>query len=49
MKKASELKQQNILRELNKAILGFTLHMNENPNTVIATGKWGCGAFGGDP
>ncbi|XP_029940493.1 poly(ADP-ribose) glycohydrolase-like [Salarias fasciatus] len=37
-----------ITRELNKAYCGFKgrLH-HDNPD--IATGKWGCGAFNGDP
>ena len=37
-------------RELNKAYCGFKIddaHVVEKP--TIATGKWGCGAFGGDP
>ncbi|XP_038589571.1 poly(ADP-ribose) glycohydrolase isoform X3 [Micropterus salmoides] len=35
-----------VIRELNKAYCGFKAHWNE-PD--IATGKWGCGAFNGDP
>lgn len=42
----------NILRELNKAFCGFSF---ETPNdkldgrlAPLATGNWGCGAFGGD-
>ncbi|KAM9338628.1 poly(ADP-ribose) glycohydrolase isoform 2-T2 [Symphorus nematophorus] len=35
-----------VKRELNKAYCGFKGHGNE-PD--IATGKWGCGAFNGDP
>ena len=38
----------NVLRELNKALIGFTL-APESRFKVISTGKWGCGAFGGDP
>ena len=39
--------QQNVLRELNKAFVGFD---NEFPTkgSSIATGNWGCGAFGGN-
>uniref|UniRef100_A0A3P8SCX4 poly(ADP-ribose) glycohydrolase n=1 Tax=Amphiprion percula TaxID=161767 RepID=A0A3P8SCX4_AMPPE len=37
-----------ITRELNKAYCGFKgQHGQEEPD--IATGKWGCGAFNGDP
>ena len=31
-------------RDLNKAYIGFSV----NSNGVVATGNWGCGAFGGD-
>lgn len=34
-----------ILRELNKAFLGF----DDREKVNIITGKWGCGAFKGDP
>lgn len=39
-----------ILRELNKAFLGFygSDLINDNPKKEIATGKWGCGDFKGD-
>ncbi|XP_068562478.1 poly(ADP-ribose) glycohydrolase [Cebidichthys violaceus] len=37
----------NITRELNKAFCGFKGHDRDEPD--IATGKWGCGAFNGDP
>uniref|UniRef100_A0A673HCJ0 poly(ADP-ribose) glycohydrolase n=1 Tax=Sinocyclocheilus rhinocerous TaxID=307959 RepID=A0A673HCJ0_9TELE len=37
--------QENIKRELNKAFVGF----HGKPETAIATGNWGCGAFNGDP
>lgn len=36
-----------MLRELNKAYAGFMT--DEQEKTPVATGKWGCGAFGGDP
>eukprot|EP01119_Soliformovum_irregulare_P007767 TRINITY_DN2025_c1_g1_i1.p1 TRINITY_DN2025_c1_g1~~TRINITY_DN2025_c1_g1_i1.p1 ORF type:complete len:555 (-),score=169.84 TRINITY_DN2025_c1_g1_i1:16-1680(-) len=35
---------RNILRELNKAYIGFS---GAHPGSQIATGNWGCGAFGG--
>lgn len=36
-----------VTRELNKAYCGFKAHGHDEPD--IATGKWGCGAFNGDP
>ena len=39
--------EHHILRELNKAFLGFDYSEKEKEN--IITGKWGCGAFKGDP
>lgn len=45
--------ENNIVRELNKAFVGFHSEDESNGCTVqpvaIATGNWGCGAFGGDP
>ncbi|XP_014838169.1 PREDICTED: poly(ADP-ribose) glycohydrolase-like [Poecilia mexicana] len=39
---------EKVRRELNKAYCGFKGHHgHEEPD--IATGKWGCGAFNGDP
>jgi poly(ADP-ribose) glycohydrolase len=38
----------SVLRELNKARAAFLLGPND-ANVPIATGNWGCGAFGGDP
>lgn len=35
-------------RELKKAIIAFKLS-RFMPYQIIATGNWGCGAFGGDP
>ncbi|KAL7889947.1 hypothetical protein AOLI_G00022050 [Acnodon oligacanthus] len=38
-----------ITRELNKAYCGFVRHgVNSQNLSAIATGNWGCGAFGGD-
>ena len=48
-----QLQVSEFLREINKAIAGFTgdsLSVNielENKRRVL-TGKWGCGAFRGD-
>ncbi|KAF7658481.1 hypothetical protein LDENG_00011800 [Lucifuga dentata] len=36
-----------VTRELNKAYCGFKAYGRHEPD--IATGKWGCGAFNGDP
>jgi len=36
---------QNILRDINKAFLGFSAC----GTPTISTGQWGCGIFGGDP
>lgn len=38
--------EENILRELNKAYLGFK---TDPQKKTIMTGKWGCGVFKGDP
>ena len=51
---AGSLEQQfdpdKMLRELRKAFVGFSDHGGEASSgtfTTIATGNWGCGAFGG--
>eukprot|EP00095_Tigriopus_kingsejongensis_P006463 maker-scaffold128_size327099-snap-gene-1.11 protein:Tk06463 transcript:maker-scaffold128_size327099-snap-gene-1.11-mRNA-1 annotation:"poly(adp-ribose) glycohydrolase-like isoform x1" len=45
-----QYKQENICRDLNKAFVGFKNYNASTKNPVaIATGNWGCGAFGGDP
>ncbi|XP_063987443.1 poly(ADP-ribose) glycohydrolase-like [Diachasmimorpha longicaudata] len=46
----SQFNMKNIIRELNKAYVGFSTSVM--PNTTlpaIATGNWGCGAFRGNP
>lgn len=45
---AAQLTERNLRRELNKAYCGFFTDNTDNPSAV-ATGNWGCGAFGGDP
>ncbi|XP_045494630.1 poly(ADP-ribose) glycohydrolase isoform X1 [Colias croceus] len=45
-----EWKKEAILRELNKAWVGFSTYTDDSPTIQypgIATGNWGCGAFGG--
>ena len=37
-----------ILRELNKALSGFSPHAGLEPFECVSTGNWGCGVFGGD-
>ncbi|KAM4607203.1 poly(ADP-ribose) glycohydrolase isoform 1-T2 [Polymixia lowei] len=38
-----------MIRELNKAYCGFFRHnVNSEHLSAVATGNWGCGAFGGD-
>ena len=49
----NQLGDHDLLRELNKAYCGFSGAMNDPKGTrdtswPIATGHWGCGAFGGD-
>lgn len=42
--------EAKINRELKKCYVGFhaTAQSNDNKYPVLATGNWGCGAFGGD-
>ena len=42
----AQLQEPNLVRELNKSFLAFSI---QDPNAVIESGFWGCGAFGGDP
>ncbi|KAI0212168.1 Poly(ADP-ribose) glycohydrolase [Lamellibrachia satsuma] len=37
-----------VCRELNKAYVGFYDPYDQPTRTAVATGNWGCGAFGGD-
>ncbi|KAM3958478.1 poly(ADP-ribose) glycohydrolase [Aphomia sociella] len=53
--RAGELRESAILRDLNKAWVGFSFYAEEEaeaePRALrypgVATGNWGCGAFGG--
>ena len=43
--------QQNIMRDIHKAYVGFNLinfETEKNTDKTIATGNWGCGVFGGN-
>ncbi|KPI96872.1 Poly(ADP-ribose) glycohydrolase [Papilio xuthus] len=46
-----EFRKEAITRELNKAWVGFSFYTSENTEGMeypgVATGNWGCGAFGG--
>ncbi|KAJ3196949.1 hypothetical protein HK101_006998 [Irineochytrium annulatum] len=46
-----QYKRTSIQREINKAYCGFLYNEFScfPPETPIATGNWGCGAFNGDP
>ena len=46
----SQYRKENILRELNKAFCGFSFSIpgDVEEKRPVATGNWGCGAFGGD-
>ena len=45
----SQFDESNINRELNKAFVGFSNHCAISGQLqAVATGNWGCGAFGGD-
>lgn len=48
-----QFSKENVLRDLNKAFCGFSFvtPLDEVPQdrwVPVATGNWGCGAFGGD-
>lgn len=42
-----QYREELMLRELNKAYVGY-YHPLSTPAPGVATGNWGCGAFGGD-
>ncbi|CAB3223993.1 unnamed protein product [Arctia plantaginis] len=48
-----EFRKDNITRELNKAWIGFSFDTDPQSSSLqypgVATGNWGCGAFGGTP
>lgn len=49
----NQFQKQGILRELNKAFCGFSTTVTSDDIstqtlTPVATGNWGCGAFGGN-
>ncbi|CAK8672410.1 poly(ADP-ribose) glycohydrolase-like isoform X2 [Clavelina lepadiformis] len=48
-RKSDQFTPSNLKRELNKAFSGFMCNYDDDEPTAIATGNWGCGAFGGDP
>ena len=47
--------KQFMMRDLNKALVGFRGHSNRQPDCPphrsesVSTGAWGCGVFGGHP
>ncbi|KAM3143006.1 hypothetical protein pb186bvf_004824 [Paramecium bursaria] len=43
-----QFKKEMILREINKAYIGFGNIVQEEKQSTILTGKWGCGAFAGE-
>ncbi|CAG9578129.1 unnamed protein product [Danaus chrysippus] len=47
-----EINAKNITRDLNKAWVGFSFYCGSESGLKypgVATGNWGCGAFGGSP
>ena len=43
-----QYEERGILRELNKAYVGFQRSPEHREAGPVVTGNWGCGAFGGD-
>jgi len=44
------MEERYTLREINKAYIGFVGDgILKDNQAEVSTGKWGCGAFGGDP
>nr|XP_002124980.3 poly(ADP-ribose) glycohydrolase [Ciona intestinalis] len=48
-KSSNQFKTASVRRELNKAFCGFYCDMDPEHSPAVATGNWGCGAFGGNP
>ncbi len=46
--KVEEFSMKALLREINKAYIGFNADGFDGNTKFISTGKWGCGAFGGN-
>ncbi|XP_033230281.1 poly(ADP-ribose) glycohydrolase-like isoform X2 [Belonocnema kinseyi] len=47
---STQFKMSNVIRELNKAYVGFHGHDSHRENLpAVATGNWGCGVFHGNP
>ncbi|CAI2366395.1 unnamed protein product [Moneuplotes crassus] len=46
----SQFNKKSLLRELNKALIGFSSFTGEpeDDKLVVSTGNWGCGAFNGN-
>ncbi|XP_026315833.1 poly(ADP-ribose) glycohydrolase [Hyposmocoma kahamanoa] len=50
--RALEYRRDNVVRELNKAWVGFSFYSADTQSLQfpgVATGNWGCGVFGGSP
>ena len=47
LQSSHQFREELMVRELNKAYVGF-YHPLSTPAPGIASGNWGCGAFGGD-
>ena len=46
---STQYRKSNILREFQKAIISFRPTTPETANVPVSTGRWGSGAFNGDP
>jgi len=46
--KVEEFSKKALLREIIKAYIGFNADKFDGNSKLISTGKWGCGAFGGN-
>jgi len=46
---SNQFRQEHIDRELNKVFIGFFNENEGSEPSCVASGNWGCGAFGGDP